>query len=1643
MVLFVWCCFGVQNANAQIVTKFTAKDTTCTVSKLATCNGEPTTTSTRWTDDGTNDGNYADPMGQERRDTTEICPTDAWHRVKVVFTDFDLEANDSLVAFQGKKSLLRGPFTSTADSLAKRAAIRDSVATGTGTSAAFGAWIEADCNAQVNASGCLTFIFYTNGQNSKGRGWDAWVDCSEKKVEFGTINIPSRKLTCDSSAYGVIPITVPSVKACGVNAAGTSDSVIIRITNQRGDVCIDTCLSNNAGNTLSDTFAIGSYLATYKWKFDTAKVKTAAFSVQAPSLICNDDIEVPLGSACMIQLTPDDLLENPCDTMTDTMYYNITVTLGTGKNAQTLKTTGFADGNAVVYPVITTADLKKAGMTVCNATASVTVERIYYGRAGTQSLATICNNGAQNASCTTTLRFNDQSKPFITLAAGVDTLVACDTTGLGKILNASAIDNCDDELAVTYTVTITDDPCFKNDSDGKPDTTIAVVNFRSEDDCGNVGTLSKNIVIIRPNENDHLAKGTNLIRDCKDTNNNTGTPGLKIGTYQNSMFNVVDTIDLSTDKYICGYILTKRDVDIPATDCGRKLYRYWSITDWCSPEIGPSVIDTTFIEYTDTSAPKIVNEIGTYTTPFGRTFGTLANQNIDLGPFECTFDLSKFTKPGATDNCDDNPTVRIDSIFRIEDGLDWGLASGAATVDCDSFRIKWVASDQCHEQRVNDTSYQIVVVRDVTKPSAICTDELNVSLPGDAGAKINWKDIDAGSFDGCGIKVIEIRRKGTNDAWGPDVTIVCEDVHVGTQIEMRVTDNKGNTNICWTNVIAEDKIAPICNDLPDMSRTCDQFTSGELGADTGGEFVPLTGDLLAKYNAEFGNPACADNLTCGIIEIEQEYKLTDLNCGALAIERRYTAKDWADTKSNVGTQKITVTYKPDWKLTFPGNVELTCGGEFPAASTAAEIIDNGSCDLWALEVTEQTFDVPGDICFELVRTYELINWCVYKAGDPAVVLPNSPTSFMITSEGNETVGRYVYTQRLMLEVDEAPSITIAEVEECITGEGDAAPYGVEDITPGAAPFECDELRTFTASGTNCLGLALPSSAFSWKFFLNGTLAGEGTGSSFTRVVSAKSKYKVEFTVGDGCSNSATAEYEVEFKDCKRPTPYVLNGLAVEIMQTGMIQLWATDLDQGSFDNCTPKDKLDIRIGIGDPTQGPQDLAGVQALGKVITLTCDNLGTQSVSIYVLDECDNWDVVGTYVLVQNNMGACSPTVDDMGVVAGTITNATGENVELVNVSVNGGDKSMATGASGAFSFELELGGDYTITPEKNINPLNGVSTYDLVLISKHILGITPFDSPYKYIAADVNKSGSITAFDMVQLRQLILNITSEFPNNSSWRFVDAKHEFSTANPAAENFNEFMNVNNLDGQMADINFVAAKIGDVNGNATANSLMGAESRSVNGTFNLNVADRFVEAGEIVTVDFKSTDMADVAGYQFTLNTKGAAEIAEGVAKAANFNVAAANRGSIATSWNGEATADEVLFSVTFTANASGLLSELVSVSSDMTSAEAYNTAGELMDVNIDFDGSSVSNAFGLSQNTPNPFNGETVIGFNLPEAGKATLSVMDVQGKVLSIIERDGVKGYNQVTINAKTLGATGVLYYQLESANNIATKKMIIIE
>lgn len=71
----------------------------------------------------------------------------------------------------------------------------------------------------------------------------------------------------------------------------------------------------------------------------------------------------------------------------------------------------------------------------------------------------------------------------------------------------------------------------------------------------------------------------------------------------------------------------------------------------------------------------------------------------------------------------------------------------------------------------------------------------------------------------------------------------------------------------------------------------------------------------------------------------------------------------------------------------------------------------------------------------------------------------------------------------------------------------------------------------------------------------------------------------------------------------------------------------------------------------------------------------------------------------------------------------------------------------------------------------------------------------------------------------MRKLVLQVIPSFTNNTSWRFVDKDYVFpNPANPFSSPFPEFFNVNNLATSQTGIDFVAVKIGDVNGTAATN---------------------------------------------------------------------------------------------------------------------------------------------------------------------------------------------------------------------------------
>jgi chondroitin AC lyase len=229
---------------------------------------------------------------------------------------------------------------------------------------------------------------------------------------------------------------------------------------------------------------------------------------------------------------------------------------------------------------------------------------------------------------------------------------------------------------------------------------------------------------------------------------------------------------------------------------------------------------------------------------------------------------------------------------------------------------------------------------------------------------------------------------------------------------------------------------------------------------------------------------------------------------------------------------------------------------------------------------------------------------------------------------------------------------------------------------------------------------------------------------------------------------------------------------------------------------------------------------------------------------------------------------------------------------------------TNVDGVFSIPNNglLGVNYTLTPFKNTNPANGVSGFDRVMISRHILQTEALDSPYKMIAADANRSGGITSWDNTLLGRIILGTITEFPNNTSWRFVDAAYTFPNPNnPFAQILPEVISLMPLR-LLNQVNFTGIKTGDVNCSTNPGSLIEPCEEEL---FIL-AEEKALRENDVFTYALRTENFDNIAAYQFALRFDASKlqyqNIQQGdlnrASKPENFNLTTTNTGLIRTLW-------------------------------------------------------------------------------------------------------------------------------------------------
>jgi len=1144
------------------------------------------------------------------------------------------------------------------------------------------------------------------------------------------------------------------------------------------------------------------------------------------------------------------------------------------------------------------------------------------------------------------------------------------------------------------------------------------------------------------------------------------------------------------DNNVCSLYSTYSDQELPACEPGCsgnvKVIRTWSVIDWCNQ----SDLPLTFIQIiknVDTEAPQVEAE----------------GFSVSVNPWNCEADFSLPAPTLLKDSCTE------DVSYTVSGPAGTTLLAPNTSANSSDFWIvfgapqgvnvfTYTASDCCG----NTANAEIEVsVFDATPPVPVATANVIVNLttngtPDENGnasgeAKVFVSSINNGSYDGCSssVKVEIAREDDACDVSGNDTFNA--DGHPG--------DGSPNPNASNYDPDGGSYVSFCCADIDQV----DEVTGVEFGLvsvrmrvfddgnNTGfyGDFVDMNGDGDVLDAGEYDNY----NETWVTVRVEGKY-VAGIVCPAdvtLACDMDYTDPNMigtATTQSLCGSESVTTSFTPQLNACGVGFViaTYTVEGSSPSISCSQRItVENpypafdpngirfprdlptsptgqiactdditydpptwtaGPCDFIGYSESVDTFFIEegsgdSDACFKILRSFTVIDWCVYDETNGEEGLTLGSQTIKITDKEAPVL---LACEDATYDVDADCVRTSTVLTNMAEDNGDCASdwlkwqVFVDTWADGVVDYE---YSSFLPSNDSNINNDTNGNGINDRY-LAPTSSGEEVAVDVTEVLeSSMTNHVVSWKVTDGCGNVASCETTFMVVDQKAPTPYCVS-ISTALMANGGVELWAIDFDLGAFDNCTAQEDLRFTFS----STAPENDSSYDAALRSSSMEFNTAGVISVDVYVWDELGNSDFCTVTLTVIDNNGSGSRAA---GITATELGNGVSEAEVLIEANISEYPLTVATSATGDYAFDSNPNGiDYEITVNKNDDHTNGVSTLDLVLIQRHIVGFTNLDSPYKVIAADINADDKVSSIDIVELRKLVLGVQDEFNNNTSWRFVDGTQTFADITSPFP-VDESRVISNLTVDMNEENFVAVKVGDVNATATHN-VAGATTEVRSGTsMLLEVSDRAVVAGEQVEISVSSADFNAVSGLQMTVEFNGLTfnDVSGKAIAVGASNVGVISDNVITMSWNSNTavTTTDELFVITAVATQNGNISEMIKVTDRVITPEVYvGSSLETLNVELGIRGSNgLALANELMQNEPNPFKQSTAISFNLATAGKASLTIRDVAGKVIRTVNGEYAAGMNTISIEKSDINTVGVLYYTIESGDFSDTKKMIIID
>lgn len=1001
---------------------------------------------------------------------------------------------------------------------------------------------------------------------------------------------------------------------------------------------------------------------------------------------------------------------------------------------------------------------------------------------------------------------------------------------------------------------------------------------------------------------------------------------------------------------------------------------------------------------------------------------------VGTNPFTCNGNVTLVVNGTmVTDNCAGFNNLSI-SYTGTANGNGTTNASGVYPLG--TTVLTFTAIDPC-----GNVSQHIVniIVEDTTPPTPVCVNSITLPLNSMGQLVIPPHVVDNGSFDNCSAVTLSIN---------PD-TFTCADAGQTHIVVLTATDAAGNSATCPANVTIIDNTPPILISCP----------------------PDLTLDCTSSLDPAFtGTPIFSDS--CGLI-------LTFSNSiqqvgGAICyiVNRTWVANDGY---GNITTclQKISIfdAQPPSFTSAMPANVTIQCTDAVPVQPNVTAQDNCGPANISFNQTSTKTSNNScSDFAYTIVRTWTAQDGCSNSVQHTQIITVQDTLSPVF--------------------------IGLPDSLLFYTNDFNADSCTVPIILKAVADDNChpDSLLIYTNSSP----------------YGNGADDASGSYPAGT--------YNITFFATDLCGNDLTQQVFIEVVDNSTPTAVCFTNINVSLNSQGNATITPQQIDDQSRDNCTLHPDLILEIDKQDFTcenlgqnivqLTVTDEAGNQntcttivvinagpgnEINHTVAVTFESFPTAmdgAISIVASGGSGNFTYLwspggqttpsisglasGTYTLViTDTVTGCKKTVivfvGITGVpdfkISGNIYTPTGAPVAQVQVNLTGSQVGQyITGVDGYYEFIVPAGSTVTVTPVKNINPSNGVTSLDFAIIQQHILAppaLKPLTTPYKLIAADENGNNQINGIDIAIFQNTILNNHPNFPNVTSWVFVEEGFVFpDPLQPWLTGWDASTTFINIGGNQANTDFIGVKMGDVTDDVNPANFTGVEEAETRSSRDMIVSidAKQLTKGETIYVPIKANQFNDILAYQHSLSFDPSVLVFKGIESVglpnmnmSNFNVNDVELGMIHHMWHHNTPItlnnDDILYTLLFEVIKDGKLEDAIQLADLHLGQVAYQSDKTPVKVELNFnsDNANIADAFMVVGNRPNPFTDYTLIEYTLPESGRVRISVTDLLGRAVTTFETNGVSGKNVEVIRSERLNGPGMYFYILEYSGNKAIGKM----